>query len=82
MEAVIHARGEPQGCVLAGLVVAHQRRVAALGPPRGGWDVAARVAAGRAWYGSYGAQRELRQLRQQGLVDPARRDWRPDMAGG
>jgi hypothetical protein len=50
------------------ILVAHQRRVAALGPPREGWDVAARVAAGKAWYSSYGAQRELRQLHQQGLV--------------
>src|SRR5581483_8107676 len=50
------------------ILVAHQRRVVALGPPRERWDVAARVEAGKAWYESDGAQRELRQLHQQGLM--------------
>jgi hypothetical protein len=50
------------------VLVAHQRRVVALGPAREGWDVAARVAAGKAWYGSDGAARELKQLHQQGLM--------------
>jgi hypothetical protein len=50
------------------ILVAHQRRVVALGPVREGWDVAARVEAGRAWYLSDGALRELRQLHQQGLM--------------
>ncbi len=68
LEAAHYFSGYLENIPLDRLLHAHQRRVAAMGPPKTGWNVGARVEAARAWYASHGARLELHQQHQQGLV--------------